>query len=629
MMWQPPPEDFEPDDRADAELYLLFLSCAKTLAKSNDAGKFLDWIAEAGPHLAPQLAAAVHPSSGPAGHFFRTVGVQIYNAMPLPDADFRRRPLPRPGRNDPCFCGSGYKYKQCCRGAAEMLDFSNFNMLPYMLDALPKKVFASLPDSAVDVEMVYDAARQWHEEGEVERAVALLEPWFAPKHRLTGKLEPLFDQLVDGYLELGRERKRRRFVEDVIARGDRELRAAAIMRLATMQADQGDFDAAWETFQRAQREKPDDPNLATLEITLLMSRGMQDQARERARFWVTRLERMRNWDLGDLIDWLRRVAEDPAGAMAGIGRGMYPDLDRLVRLYADAPGLEVHYRIEDGGALVADTAVTDLESNWRRIFPYVKPGLTAVQHDEPSVWDAASRWLTFLEKNPLAWQSFDILDDLVMAVDALQLPGVGSTVLDPLLQRGVLLLEQVIHAAGEGDVELPWACWENRPALRLLAHLAFRVLDAGQGESPGPAFITLAERLVTLNPTDNHGIRTDLARAYLANDEPEKALTLSDRFPDDFCGMTLNRILALYRLDRRGQALQELNDAAGYHAVAIKMLLAADPKPPRMSDTGITVGGKDEAWLYRIAHRPLWEQDGGLAWLQAAWRGLPAASKRR
>jgi hypothetical protein len=31
------------------------------------------------------------------------------------------------------------------------------------------------------------------------------------------------------------------------------------------------------------------------------------------------------------------------------------------------------------------------------------------------------------------------------------------------------------------------------------------------------------------------------------------------------------------------------------------------------------MGGKEEAWEYREAHRALWERDGALDWLRAAW----------
>jgi len=92
--------------------------------------------------------------------------------------------------------------------------------------------------------------------------------------------------------------------------------------------------------------------------------------------------------------------------------------------------------------------------------------------------------------------------------------------------------------------------------------------------------------------------------------------------------MTLNRILALYRLGRCDAAMQVLADVADLHTVAIKMLLARNPKRPPMQPFTVSCGGEDEAWLYREAHYSLWAKDGALEWLRNAWRKLPAESKR-
>lgn len=625
MIDRTPPPAPRDDQAGEDELFGLLAACAKALMNSADAKTFLDWIAEAGPALAPRIAATIDPSTGPPGLAFRAFGVAIYNAMPLPGAGFRPRPISTPGRNDPCSCGSGHKYKHCCLPLAGILDLHGYDMLRHVLDVLPEKVFVTLPESAVDVIAVYDTARQWHDEGDAERAAALLEPWFAADRELKGKLEPLFDQLMDSYLALGRERKRERLLGEVIARGDRGLRAAAMQRRATMLADRGRTEDAWAAFREAQREDLDNPSLAPLELTLLLSRGETERARERARFWIARLERSRDPELADLIAFLRQVAADPAAAMAQASRDMNPDLDRLAGLFGLAPAIEPHDSIERSGtegALKADRGLATVELRWRSIFPQTKPSLTATQHDFTGMWDDVQPWLGFLEQNPLAWQSFDVLDDLAMAVDALASLGTDTAVLEPLLERGVALLKANLNAAGALNATLPWGWLENRPALRMLAHLAFRAQYATDGAVANPRFVELAELLIALNPNDNHGVREHLAGAYLARGAPEEALALAERYPDDFSGMTLNRILALYRLGRRGDALQALHTAARDHAVAIKMLLAVDPKEPRASDYGITVGGKDEAWEYRRAHRVLWEQGGALEWLRDAWRAI-------
>ncbi len=624
MTSRPPPTPSGADAGED-ELFRLLDAAARKLVGSADPRVFLDWIAEAGPALAPAFAKQIDPRTGPAGLAFRAMGVAIYNAMPLPEAGFQARRIPEPGRNDPCSCGSGEKYKRCCLPLKGFLELSEYNMLRHVLDALLRKRFAELPASRVDVLAVYDTARQWHEEGEHARAVALLEPWFTGDGTLPGKLDPLFDMLMDCYLALGNERKRERLLAATLERGDRALRAAALQRRAAMLADRGDFERAWESFREAQRGDPDNVNHATLEITLLMSRGEIAQVRERARFWIARLERRREPELAEMIGWLRAVQADPDKAMADTARQNVPGLDRLAALLAAAPAPEACYEIIDHGdagrVLEPKQKLASVEARWRKVFPQIKPALNATQHGETPMWEAPEAWLGFLEGQPLVWSSIDVVDDLAMAVEALPAMGIDSAILDPLLERGAALVKANLNAAASAGGTLQWGWLENRPALRVLAHRAYRALHAAERGGGLERFIALAEEMLELNPEDHHFLRAPLTRAYLLNDEPAKVIALMERFPEDFCGPTLNRILALVRLGHRGEALACLMDAARPHRVAIEMLLADAPRRPSKDGAfGVTIGGKEEAWDYRAAHRELWAREGALEWLREAWR---------
>ncbi len=541
-------EENGPED----DLFGLFEASAKLLAKSADAPAFLDWIARHGPDLAPEFARGIDPRTGPPGLAFRAMGIAIYNAMPLPEAGFQIRRLAVPGRNQPCLCGSGRKYKHCCLRLHGTLDLSGYS-------------------------------------------------------------------------------KRTRLIATVLVRGERGLRVAALERRSTILADRGDLEAAWQSFRDAQREDPEDPNLATLELTLLVSRGEIEQARERARFWISRLERKRDPELAGFIGFLRRIHADPHAAMAEGDAKRFPGLDRLGALLAAAPAPQAQYtaadRGESGWVLEPLAALAAFESRWRKVFPQTKPGLIATQHGFEGMWNTPARWLDFLERHALAWQSFDVLDDLAMAVDVLQPMGAGATILEPLLERGAALLELNLAAAA-GGATLQWGWPENRPALRMLAHLAYRAAAAMDRSASHERFVGVAERLLALNPGDNHFVREPLTRAYLARGWPEKVVALTERYPDDFCGPALNRILALVSLERRGEALVALRAAAQEHRVAIEMLLAAAPKQPKPdAGPGITMGGKQEAWEYREAHHALWQRDGALDWLRAAWSEVRKAPR--
>lgn len=630
-MTQQPPDSHEQDLPERDELFILFSIAANKLVGSSDPVSFLNWISAYGPVLAPGIADSIE---GPPEPAFRIFGVGIYNAMPLPDQDFRRVPLARPGRNEPCYCGSGQKFKLCCAELGTPPDFSDYNMLRHILDSLPATVFKKLPHTRVDVEMLADTARQWREEGELNRAEKLLDPWFKGEGRLSGRLAPAFFELMEVYLDLGRPRKRSRLLNQSIERGEQDLRAEALQRKATILADQGDTEAAWKTFRMAQREKPGDLSLSILELTLLVTQGEIEQAKSRATFWLNHARRDRQVD-PDFISLLEDASRDPVGVFADIGRSSDPDLDQLVSLLAEAPPVQSRYRIETsevGGILTADTQMAALEDTWRSVFPECKPGLTSTRHGNPAVWDYASGWLDLLAGEPQFWHSFEVVDDLAMAAAELPIVGIEEMLLEPLLQRGEALLEANLGAAGEQDEtigELPWLVPENRCALRLLAHYAYMSLS-GEDAAGRATFVRIGERLLQLNPTDNHGIRFDLSRCYLEAGEHEQVVALAEQFPDDLCILTLNHILALYRLGREKDALQALRAAAdaGFHDEAVNMLLAGNPKKPKLSAYGITTGGRDEAWFYRQEHLHLWQQDDALDWLGRAWRSVPRNRRR-
>jgi tetratricopeptide (TPR) repeat protein len=126
--------------------------------------------------------------------------------------------------------------------------------------------------------------------------------------------------------------------------------------------------------------------------------------------------------------------------------------------------------------------------------------------------------------------------------------------------------------------------------------------------------------VLALNPEDNLGLRHDLMRAYLVRERYDHALDLAARYPDDFAEMRYNRALALYLSGRKDQALDALRDAVGHFPKPMKFLLAADPKRPREDGPGITIGGDEEAWLYRESYLDLWLREGALEWARASLR---------
>lgn len=618
------PDDSE-DDANDFDM-LLRIS-AGILYRSADPINFLNWIADHGASLAPGLAKQIDPEAGPVDLFFRALGVQIYNHTPTPDHDFAVHPLPKPERNQPCPCGSEKKYKHCCNQLEmHQSPLADFNMLYYTLECAPKNMLATLPSSKVNSEALADVAEQWREEGKMDRVLGLLEPWFKPSVTLNKRHRWLFDILMDVYQELDKPLKRKRLLQCACEAEDKQLRADAWQRKATIEIDAGDISSAWKSFFVAQKLDPNAPSLALLELTLLVAEGNVDQAKARATFSLARFKRSGDVSPG-FLDLLTQCTQDPVAAIKAVystNQTQPPALLELNRLLSSAPTIAAHYQLDihDGEAMLQpEKALATMERQWAAKAQSNKPELTTLSNDDFDFWNRAEDWLPLLQSKPLLWNSFDVLDDLAMGADTiLNAGGQQDHWFDffcALLDRAADLLDAQL-AAHPSTTRLPWLFLENRPALRLLAH-KITLLEFTEGLNQN--FIQHAERLIRLNPNDNHGFRDQLTTAYIANNQLEQAILLASHYEDDgMCAVPLNHVLALYLNNQHAEALARLKTIASRFDVAIKMLLAKSPKQPPADKYGIKIGGKPEAWFYRDDTLELWQQQGALEWLKKSFK---------
>jgi hypothetical protein len=596
------------------------------------AEAFVTWFHRTVPKVMPALLAKVDPTPAEVDKFLRVAALNLFADLPQPAHDLQRVSQPRPGRNDPCACGSGKKYKQCC-GELDMPPlFGNMNLLRYVLDAYPKRRLGEVVSSKASIEEVADTARQWNEWGEDTRVVAMLEPYFAGTGPLAHRLSPLFDVLMDSWLTLGKPGKRDRLLGELVMRGDRPLKSDALQRRTTMMADSGYYAGAWLCFKQASELNPNDPALSFLEVTTLLSEGRTLEAQTRALWWADFLARQRDPQLNEVIDILRKMAQDPHGGMMNVAASADADLQRLHALFLAASPPAVRHSFEvfpqgdelNGTQLLAsdfepDAELAQLEERWSEVFQQAKPSMTTVQNEADDVWDNAPDWLDLLEKNPALWCSFDVLDDLVMAADTVHLAGVQQRLLVPLAERAAEQLRITLESKGHADgdaVQCPWGVHSHRVALRPVAHLAFVCAETGNWQR----FMELTHWLVfELNPHDNHGFRDGLSGAYVRFGRWDDVLALSARYPDDMPTLTLNAVLATFVLGDRTEATRLLKLAEEIYPAAVKMLLEKAPKPVKPDGGhGVLAGGKYEAWLYVGTMREFWEQQEALDWARAS-----------
>jgi tetratricopeptide (TPR) repeat protein len=575
----------------------------------------------------PLLAGMFEPHAPPAAlrAMSRVLARAVADHVPRPSLGYATRKAPRPGRSDACDCGSGRKYTHCCASLEGVIPLESANLLGYVLDRLPRTRWAELAGSAIDPQRVAAAAMELVDEGGFTDVIALLEPWFRAGSPIPATHAEMLDALLEAYTAHGNPRKKQRLLEAALARGDHTIRSVAWQRLAMMAADEGDFETAWQHFTTAQREHPDSDSLAQLEVVLLIARGDTAQAKERARFWIARLARLNDAGHDPLIGFLRQVVEQGEAALLGPASLDWPELTTLRHMVEHMPApADLHHLAggndESAGHIKPEAGLRRLLVRWTKAFPQAHPGLAAMGLAEHPAWLDTTSWIGCLQQHPLLWQSFDVLDDLVLALAAVPVPGVQQVLAEPLLERAELLFARLVAKHNPALKPIEWAWHENRPALRLLAQRIVTDLEA-----PSDATVARMERMLALNPNDNHGFRNDLMAAWLRRGRFEQAEQLASRYEGD-AELGFGRALALWAMNRPDEAHAQLRQAHARLPRVLPMLLAKRPRKPRLEPGIVTLGGADQAWLIREQQRPAWEAvPGALDWLRDAGRRLDRA----
>lgn len=616
-----------PTDVIDDQLELLLAIAGHHALKNTPIAEFQEWFVLAAPSIAPAFVKQLPQAQTELTQVLRFLASELYAHLPMPNLALQAPGRAKQGRNDACACGSGQKFKNCC-GSGSMPPplFGSMNLLRYVLDVYPKSRLPEVATSKANIAAVAHTAHQWMEKGEYVRVSMMLEPYFSGDHPLGERLSPLFDLLMDVWADQGRRGKREKLIEQILLRGDRALKSDALQRRTTMCADKGNFTQAWDSFKQASLLNPNDPALSFLEVSVLAAQGRVHDAQARAQWWADFLSKQRDPQLSDLIATLRDMVNDPHKGMLDVAMTGDDDLRRLNELFRAAPSPVVRHHLdvaeqegEDGRthrvvcALVPDPELAKLEKRWQKVFLQAKPSLTAVQNNADQVWVNAGEWLSLLQKHPSLWLSFDVLDDLIMALDTVDLAGVQERLLVLMAERVAEQLRITLQT-DEGNLKCPWGFLDNRPVLRPIAHLALLCSDAGKWQR----FMELARWLVQeLNPDDNHGLRSDLSCAYVRFGRWQDVLALEAQYPNDSTPtLGLNAVLATFALGQAEQARKLLKEAKHDYPVATKMLLAAAaPKPVKQdSPYGIQIGGKYEAWLYVSQMRECWEKNKALEW---------------
>ncbi|MBK9574858.1 MAG: UPF0149 family protein [Rhodoferax sp.] len=644
-----------PDDDSNAES--LIDAAIGRIVRGVSVGEFSEWFAAQTSSL-----EEVHDVQADTRRPALAMARALWAAVPVPSNRWRARPLPKTERNDPCYCGSGRKYKQCCAefshlqfplGEADLTGLVISKVAPQDLTVASLR---QLPPNALA-----QAAFHWNQQGRADMTAEVFTPLFEQTKDLDERYEPALDAVLDALGETGRETRRYDLIAHMAKGRDKSLATTARCRLVTMLADRGDFDQAWVVFKEAQRAGAGDPQLWHLELTVLISEGRQDEARLRAPVLAAQARRAGFPDLADMLlalgehgmqavyqdqpdedddyldddeaAWLDLCAQIPAEldasaclALYTVSRQSPPDAmgpssattdetddyadDPIQALRAGKTWLHVR----------AKPKLSSLEKRWQRRFPVGKPMLSSLMGDAASVCEDPGAVGDFLRDNPQAWLSVEVVDDLLLAAaeycdwDSPLVLLQGSW---RLAEHGLRLLHALWGDARDADTAAAaklgaqWADLDTRPLLRILA----QAIELARMTHRDDEAMSLARWAMALNPTDNHGWRVMLVDDDLEHSRFEQALSVLDRYPGDFPPADHNRALALFGLGRREEAQGVLAAAHQEYPIVLKMLLPDICDAPEVEPgPGMRVGGAEVAFEYRVQSRPIWVRTGALAW---------------
>lgn len=628
-----------PDEQHAGPSSALIEDAVEEILSHEDPVRFLAWFegrlrAEAGVMSGPR---AVEPDD--IKPLSTLLGRSLWNAVPLPGNDFRPLTLPSPGRNEPCLCGSGKKFKRCCATAPAPPVIESESLWPTVLKKIPATQRQQVIEHGrAPVAAVVELAGEYAQQQSPTRGVRCLEPLFDGKIRGHNEdYDFALNLLCNLYDELGHKHKKSRLLYRMTRDMPRSpLRSGAWERLAAIHMDSGDTAEAWRCFTRAQKDFPDSFSLGVLEVQLLMVEGEVERAAERAKFQVRQMRR-RGIDADDpALVFMQAIAVDPNQAMAEValdmsddrGRGLADWLaaqrDRPVPVYALEGGFDDGEHEPLDFALAPPQELIALADEWLELFDFEPPFST---HETPQMrvadpWDAEEEavWSGFLAAHPEAFDSLEILDELATRVldhPTLNVAGLASQLYEPLLRRSHAILMRAIEA--EEQVRLPWIIGPNRPGLRALD----RLFQLEQERDNWQSADSLGRLMLSLNPHDNHGIRAVVMDNLLRSNQDEAALLLAAQYPEDvLVEITYGRALALYRLGRIDAAEVSLDEHCQRFPKVVRYLTAKRVRQPELHEFGVQIGGDDQAWHYRVAMRDVWlETPGVLDWLKRRSRG--------
>ncbi|MGN7611528.1 SEC-C metal-binding domain-containing protein [Magnetococcales bacterium HHB-1] len=236
-------------------------------ALDRDATKMAVWISG----QADSSALA----SDPKRKWYHYLAERLIDLAPRPEQGFRAKPnhntpLPKIGRNEPCPCGSGQKYKQChLNNPSDNLIGSRLGAptpqirmmsVSYLIHRMPLDALERVPLEKASAMARTEMATVFHRERDIDRAIRVLQKVLSePREDQYILYDYWVARLAEWLVEAERPKEAENFLLDEYDAQNGVTRGQISQKLAAYYLDQGDIDNGEIWVTTTLEEEPKNP----------------------------------------------------------------------------------------------------------------------------------------------------------------------------------------------------------------------------------------------------------------------------------------------------------------------------------------------------------------------------------
>lgn len=264
----------------------------------------------------------------------------LFHNMPLPKRQFKPEQWEKPGRNDPCICGSGKKFKQCCTHLASFPTMISDDLFGMALMHAKTQLWNRLtnhPELPDNLRLIM--AEMLMSEGKPKKLWQLTQSLFDNLDLINEKNLELVSLGFEALIDLGHDKKRFNYMMKMSEySSNKSVQAIGFQRLAMYSADHQDLDSASKYLEKARRTAPENPDLPIVEMSLLPRLVSDQELRDRARFWQKRIQKLwgDNYPYLDVINAFAENGMTAANEMMGYSHDLDDEWQQNLETDEDA-----------------------------------------------------------------------------------------------------------------------------------------------------------------------------------------------------------------------------------------------------------------------------------------------------